>query len=68
MQWMALLFDVFFFALGVYLYLFSSGIIAAHSPAAERWRKDNGRWVRYLALAMAAIFGLNLLLSLKMLL
>jgi hypothetical protein len=59
---MLLLFDVFFFALGLYLYLFTSGTIASGSPLAEQWRKDNGRWARPLSLAMTAIFGLNLLL------
>jgi hypothetical protein len=61
---MLLLFDLFFFALGLYLYLFTAGIIASRSPMAEKWRRENGRWVRILALAMAAVFGLNLLLRL----
>ena len=60
---MLLLFDLFFFGVGLYLYLFSAGIIAARSPVAEKWRLENGRWVRILSLAMAAVFGLNLLLG-----
>jgi hypothetical protein len=61
---MLLLFDLFFFALGLYLYLFTAGFISPRSPMAEKWRQENGRWVRILSLAMAAIFGLNLLLRL----
>jgi hypothetical protein len=73
-EWIGLLFEVVFFALGLYLYLYALGKInlpaarAEKAAAAERFRQRNRGWMRILALAMMAIFGLNIALHLRALL
>ena len=60
----ALLIHLVFLAIGVYLYLFSRGLVRAGDvetrERAETFRKDNATWMRYLGLALAAIMLLNL--------
>lgn len=64
-----LLFNLAFFAIGLYLYLFARGIIRFGKPEvrarAETFRKDNATWLRLLGLALAAIMGMNVFLDLK---
>lgn len=68
----ALLFYVAFFALGVYLYLFSRGVIRFGKDEtrarAEEFRADNATWMRYLGLLVAAIMGANAYLEISALL
>ncbi|WP_420460546.1 hypothetical protein [Neolewinella sp.] len=60
----ALLIHLVFFAIGVYLYLFSRGLVRAGDvetrERAETFRKENATWMRYLGLALAAVMLLNL--------
>lgn len=65
----ALIFYVAFFALGVYLYLFSRGVIRFGKDEvrarAEEFRSENATWMRYLGLLVAAIMGMNMVLEVK---
>ncbi len=59
-----LIIHLVFFAIGVYLYLFSRGLVRAGNmetrERAETFRKENATWMRYLGLALAAVMLLNL--------
>ncbi|MDX1943479.1 MAG: hypothetical protein SFU99_23130 [Saprospiraceae bacterium] len=72
MEWLGLLFEVLFLALGIYLYLLAIGKITSPDPNArknmEAWRTRNGRWVRLAALALTAIMFVNIFLHLQELL
>ncbi|MCP9237787.1 hypothetical protein [Lewinella sp. JB7] len=67
-----LLIELFFLALGVYLYLFARGAVrvgTAESRArAEEFRRDNATWMRFLGLALAAVMLFNVVLHVKELL
>ncbi len=64
MEYLGLLFEFLFLAIAVYLYLFATGKIkskdATLQAKADRFRKDNGRWLKIMALAVMAIMTLNL--------
>ncbi len=72
MEFLGFLVEVLLFALGVYLYLFSRGFIKIkdeeRQAKATAFREQNGLWMRFLGLALAAIMGLNVMLHLRMLL
>ena len=59
MQWTALLIQLLFLGLGIYLYLFAVGAIKIKNPERaknlEQLRKENGRLIRILALFLMAI-------------
>ena len=59
----ALVLHLVFLAIGVYLYLFSRGVIGGgdteRQARAEEFRQENATWMRYLGLAMAAVMLLN---------
>ena len=63
---LGLLFEVFFLAVGVYMYLFSRGFFKAKTKAAEaraeQFRQQNGWWLRLLSIALIAIMSFNLAL------
>jgi len=71
-EWIGLLFEIVFLALGVYLYLYALGKVKLptrrRAQEAERFRLRNQRWLRVLALALRAVFGLNIFLHLRALL
>ncbi len=54
---------------GVYLYLYAIGAVSTKNPAfraqSEAFRRENGRWLRILSLALMAIMFVNVLLSLR---
>lgn len=65
MEIIGLLFELFFLALGIFAYRFGSGKIRfseSQRPAAERFRKENGGWMRILGLALAAMMSFELIL------
>lgn len=68
MEYFGLLFEILFFLLGIYLYLFARGIVRTGNPdlrkRAESFRASNAWWLRLLGLAIAAIMGLNIYLHL----
>ncbi len=57
-----------FLAIGLYLYLFSRGLIRFGSEEvrgkSEGFRKDNAGWMRVLGLALAAIMLANIVIGL----
>lgn len=61
---LALTLELIFLGLGVYLYLFVSGLIKGigfkNDAAAEKFRTDNGRWLRPLSMLLAAIMIINI--------
>ncbi|MBK6904647.1 MAG: hypothetical protein IPH04_18055 [Saprospirales bacterium] len=68
MEYLGLLFELLFFSLGVYLYLFARGMVRSGNPErqkrAESFRASNSWWLRLLGLAIAAIMGVNTYLHL----
>lgn len=72
MEYLGVLVELLLFGLGLYLYLFSRDLIKIkdeeRQAKAAAFREQNGMWMRYLGLGLAAIMGLNLMLHLRMLL
>ena len=68
MNILGLIVEILLFALGVYVYLFSRGVIkfkdAEQEKRAQAFRADNGRILRLMGLALAAVMFINLLLRL----
>ena len=68
MQWLGLITEILFLAMGVYLYLFAIGGIKFKNPdfagRAEKFRQENRSWLRLAALALMAIMFVNVFLSL----
>lgn len=64
MEYFGLLFEILFFIIGIYLYLFARGIVRTGNPdlqkRAETFRSSNAWWLRLLGLAIAAIMGMNI--------
>lgn len=60
--------EFIFLCAGIYMYLFAAGHIKFSDFEAEakaqKIRRKNGRWLRILGLAVAAIMTVNLYLSL----
>ena len=69
MNYLGLLFEIIFFAIGIYLYLFARGLVRTGNPElqkkAEAFRQDNAWWMRLLGLAIAAIMGANIFLHIR---
>lgn len=67
-QIIGLITQLLFLALGVYVYLFSRGMVRFGDEKAreraETFRKENATWMRYLGLALAAIMLANIYFSL----
>lgn len=63
-----LLFDLLFFGLAVYLYLFAIGRIkssdAEKQKRAEAFREKNAGWLRIASLALAALCIVNIIVKL----
>lgn len=68
MNILGLIVEILLFALGVYVYLFSRGAIKfkdlEKEKRAQAFRADNGRILRLMGLALAAVMLINLLLRL----
>lgn len=63
----SLIIQAIFFALGVYIYLFSRGFIKFGDEAirkrSEEFRSENATWMRIAGLALAAVMGVNIILQ-----
>jgi hypothetical protein len=65
MEYIGLLFEFIFLALGVFSYRFATGKMKfseAQRPMAEQFRKENGGWMRVMGLALAAIMIVEIVL------
>ena len=60
MNLLGLLFEITFFAIGLYCYLLARGFVGPQNEKAVAFRKKNGWWLRLLGLAVMAVMGLNL--------
>ena len=71
MEYLGLLVEILLLAAGVYLYLFSRGLVKMKDTKAEEkaaaFRNQNGTWLRIAALALVAIMFLNLILHISQL-
>lgn len=65
-QYLGLITEIIFFCAGVYMYLFSIGKVKFNNfeaeAKAEKIRRENGRWLRFLSLAVMAIMLMNIIL------
>ena len=64
-----LIVEILLFLLGIYVYLFARGFVRFGDEQtrarAEAFRADNGTWMRFLGLGLAAVMGLNVFYHLK---
>jgi hypothetical protein len=71
MEYLGLLVELAFLAMGIYLYLFAIGKAKAADPAAreraEAFRQRNAWWLRLASLALVAIMTVNIVLHLMQL-
>ena len=69
MEFLGILVELLLFGIGIYLYLFSRGMISVKDPEwkakMDAFREQNSTWMRILGLALAAIMGMNLVLHLS---
>lgn len=67
-QTWGLVIQLVFLAIGLYLYLFSRGLIRFGSEElrerSEYFRRDNAGWMRVLGLALAAVMLANIVIGL----
>jgi hypothetical protein len=72
MEYLGLIFEILFWAMGIYLYLFAVGKWKIKDPNASRraeaFRQSNGWWIRLAALAIVAIMTVNIFLHIRQLL
>lgn len=63
-QLLGLTLELIFLFIGGYLYLFAAGFIKGipmrNPKEVEKFRDDNGRWLRILSLLLAAIMLVNI--------
>ena len=66
MEYLGLIFETIFLALGVYVYLFSIGKLRSKDPEiqkkAEDFRLKNKTWLRISALLLMALMSVNIYL------
>ncbi len=65
MEYIGLLFEGIFLAIGFFSYRFATGKMRfseSQGPAAEQFRKENGGWMRILGLALTAIMSVEVTL------
>lgn len=69
MEYLGLLFELIFLAMGVYIYLFAIGRVKAKNKEAreraEAFRRKNGWWLRLLSLLLIAITIVNIFLHVQ---
>lgn len=67
-QYVGIIMELLLLGVGVYVYLFSIGVVKIKKPSnaekAEKFRQENGSWLKFLALALMAIMFFNVVLSL----
>ncbi len=68
MEYLGLLVELLFFALGLYLYLLVRGFVRPGNEEQARrldaFRQKNGWWLRVLSLALMAVMAANIYLHL----
>ncbi len=65
MEYIGLMFEFIFLAIGFYAYRFATGktrFSPSTQPLADRFRKENGAWMRPLGLALTAIMSIEIVL------
>ena len=66
MDYLGLFFEIIFLVAGIYLYLFSRGMVAPKDPKvranAEKFRDANAGWMRILSLLLVAIMTVNIVI------
>ena len=71
MEYIGLLLEFIFLAFGVCVYLFAKGWFTPKdvlkAKNANEFRKNNGRWMRIVGLALAAIMTVNIIIHLQQL-
>lgn len=69
MEILGLIFEILFLGLGVYIYLFVRGFIkykdSETKAKADTFRKENGWWLRLMAIALMAIMTINIILHIQ---
>jgi len=72
MEYVGLFFEIVFFAIGLYLYLFARGKFKVKDPQArermEAFRQKNSGWMRLVGLALMAVMLLNVAVHIQQLL
>lgn len=72
MEYLGLLLEFLFLAVGVYLYLFALGRLPVKDEKArqnaEAFRLKNGWWIRLAALALMAVMSVNIFFHIRQLL
>jgi hypothetical protein len=67
MEILGFIFEWVLFGVGLYIYRFAAGKIHFHNtqqPIAERFRKENGSWMRIAGLLLMAIMAVEIALHL----
>ncbi len=65
MEYIGLFFEICFLAIGIISYRFATGKMRfseSQRPMADQFRKENGKWMRVLGLALAAIMSVEILI------
>ncbi len=65
MEYIGLLFEFVFLAIGFFSYRFATGKMRfspSTKPMADQFRKENGTWMRLLGLALTAIMSVEIVL------
>jgi hypothetical protein len=65
MEYIGLIFEFIFLAIGFFSYRFAVGKMRfspAIQPMADQFRKENGTWMRLLGLALTAIMSIEIIL------
>lgn len=69
MEYFGLILEIIFLALGIYIYLFSRGVIKSKTPEAEKkaaiFRDKNGRWLRIVAIMLIAVMSIEIILHIR---
>lgn len=69
MEYFSLVIELIFLGIGLYVYLFSRGLILPKEEEArqkaEAFRKSNATWMRILSLLLMAMMAFNIYLHIK---
>jgi len=72
MEYIGLFFEIVFFAIGLYLYLFARGKFKVKDTKTrermEAFRQKNSGWMRFVGLALMAVMLVNIALHVQQLL
>ncbi len=69
MEYVGLVLEILFLALGIYIYLFAKGFWTVSDPEkhakAEAFRLKNAGWMRLLSIALIAIMTFEIILHIR---